>query len=309
MSVYIKTPLRPLTRINRRCGKNFQVKLECFQPTGSFKLRGVSRFFEEQGAKGIRKIVCASGGNCGCAAAYCARRMDMDCTVVIPGTASRYMAEVIKREGAEVLTVGEIYDDAEAYALELAEKDPGACFLHPFDHPALWDGHATLVDELAEQTEKPDAIVVSVGGGGLLNGVIQGMDRNGWGDVPVIAVEVEGAPGFREALKAGHPVDLEKIDTLANTLAGRRVSQQTMDYTKNHTILSYVTTDARAANGTLEFVEDFRILVELACGAPMSVAYDLPEIIAPYQNVVIVACGGAGVNLPLLLRYKELFGL
>lgn len=309
MSAYVKTPLRPLTRVNRRSGKNFQVKLECFQPTGSFKLRGVSRFFEEQREAGVRRVVCASGGNCGCAAAYCARQMGMDCTVVIPGTASGYMAEVIRREGAEVLTAGEIYDDAEDFARRLVQEDPGACFLHPFDHPALWSGHATLVDELAGQTEKPDAIVVSVGGGGLLNGVIQGMDRNGWGDVPVIAVEVEGAAKLPLALRAGHPVDLERIDTLANTLAGRRVTQQTIDYAKTHTILPYITTDERAANALLEFVEDFRIIVELACGAPMSVAYDLPEIAAPYQNVVIVACGGAGVDLPLLLRYKERFGL
>lgn len=309
MSAYVKTPLRPLTRVNRRSGRNFQVKLECFQPTGSFKLRGVSRFFEQQQAAGVRRVVCASGGNCGCAAAYCARRMGMECTVVIPGSASSYMAEVIRREGAEVLTAGEIYDDAESYAREIVQKDPSACFLHPFDHPALWAGHSTLVDELAEQTEKPDAIVVSVGGGGLLNGVIEGMDRNGWEDVPVIAVEVEGAPGLRRAMEAGRPVDLERIDTLANTLAGRRVSQQTMDYTRSHTILSHLTTDERAAHAVLEFVEDFRMLVELACGAPMSVAYDLPEIAAPYQNVVIVACGGAGVNLPLLLRYKERFGL
>ena len=309
MSVYVKTPLRPLTRVNQRSGKNFQVKLECFQPTGSFKLRGVERFCEEQRERGIRRLICASGGNCGCAAAYCASRMGMECTVVIPGTASRYMAQVIQREGAKVLTVGEIYDDAEAYALELVKNDSEACFLHPFDHPALWTGHSTLVDELKEQTEKPDAIVVSVGGGGLLNGVVEGMDRNGWGDVPVIAVEVEGAPALRRAVEAGHPVELEKIDTLANTLAGRHISQQTMDYIKTHTILSHLTTDERAANAVLEFVEDFRVLVELACGAPMSVAYDLPEIVAPYQNVVIVACGGAGVNLPLLLRYKELFQL
>ena len=189
------------------------------------------------------------------------------------------------------------------------KNEPDACFVHPFDHPTLWAGHSTVVDELVEQTEKPDAIVLSVGGGGLFNGVIEGMDRNGWGDVPVIAVEVEGAPKFRRALEAGHPVDLERIDTLANTLAGKHVSQKTVEYAQTHNVISHLTSDARAANAVLEFVEDFRILVELACGASMSVAYDLPEIVAPYQNVVIIACGGAGVNLPLLLKYKEIFHL
>ena len=309
MSIYVKTPLKPLTRINDRCGKNFQVKMECYQPDGSFKIRGVSRFCEEQKAKGFRKLVCASGGNSGHAAAYCARELGMECTVVIPGSASSYMADVIRREGAQVLTCGEIFDDARDYALEIVKNEPDACFVHPFDHPTLWAGHSTVVDELVEQTAKPDAIVLSVGGGGLFNGVIEGLDRNGWGDVPVIAVEVEGAPKFRRALEAGHPVDLERIDTLANTLAGKHVSQKTVEYAQTHHVISYLTSDRQAANAVLEFVEDFRILVELACGASMSVAYDLPEIVAPYQNVVIIACGGAGVNLPLLLRYKEIFHL
>ena len=306
MSLYVRTPLKPLTRINERCGKHFQVKLECYQPDGSFKIRGISRFCEEQKANGAKHLVCSSGGNAGHAVACCARQLGMKSTIVIPGSASGYMAGVIRREGAQVVTCGQIYDDAQAYAMQLVKNDPDAVFVHPFDHPSLWAGHSTLVDELAEQTDKPDAIVLSVGGGGLLNGVIQGMDRHGWSDVPVIAVEVEGAPKFRKALETGHPVDLERIDTLANTLAGKRVSQQSVDYAATHSIISHLVTDAQAANGVMEFVEDFRILVELACGASMSVAYDLPEVIAPYQNVVIVACGGAGVNLPLLLEYKKL---
>ncbi len=309
MSLYVRTPLKPLTRINERCGKNFQVKLECCQPDGSFKIRGISRFCEEQRAKGAKRLVCPSGGNAGHAVAYCARELGMESTIVIPGSTSDYMAGVIRREGAQVVKCGRIYDDAQQRAMEIVESDPEAVFVHPFDHPLLWAGHSTLVDELVEQTDKPDAIVLSVGGGGLLNGVIQGMDRHGWGDVPVIAVEVEGAPKFHKALEAGYPVDLERIDTLAGTLAGKRVSQQSMDYAETHRIISHLVTDAQAANGVMEFVEDFRILVELACGASMSVAYERPEIVAPYQNVIVVACGGAGVNLPLLLEYKKIFQL
>jgi len=307
--MYVKTPLSPLTRINERCGKNFQVKMECFQPDGSFKIRGVSRLCRELKEKGYKRIICASGGNSGHAASYCARELGMECTVVIPGAASSYMADVIRREGAKVLTAGAIFDDARDRALELVAEDPSAYFLHPFDHPVLWEGHSTVVDELVEQTEKPDAIVLSVGGGGLFNGVIEGIDRHGWADIPIIAVEVEGAPKFRKAIEAGHPVELTKIDTLANTLAGKTVSEKTVEYAKTHSIISYLTSDKRAANGVIEFVEDFRVLVELACGASMSVAYDLPDIVAPFQNVVIIACGGAGVNLPLLLEYKKIFAL
>lgn len=309
MSLFIRTPLKPLTRINERCGKNFLVKMECYQPDGSFKIRGVSRLCEEVKAQGYKRIVSASGGNSGHAAAYCARELGLPCTVVIPDAASSYMADVIRREGATVITHGKIFDDARDYALQIVENDDKAYFLHPFDHPLLWEGHSTLVDELKEQTEKPDAIVLSVGGGGLFNGVIEGLDRNGWGDVPVIAVEVEGAPKFHKALEAGHPVELTSITTLANTLAGKTVSEMTVKYAKTHNVLPYLTDDKSAANAVLEFVEDFRILVELACGASMSVAYDLPPVVAPFQNVVVIACGGAGVNLPLLNEYRRIFGL
>jgi len=309
MSIYVKTPLKPLTRINECTGKNFQIKMECMQPDGSFKLRGVSLLCEELKAQGVKKLVSASGGNAGHATAYCARELGMECTVVVPGSPTSYMADVIRREGATVEGVGRIFDDAKERALEIVANDPEAYFVHPFDHPLLWKGHSTIVDELVEQTEKPDAIVLSVGGGGLFNGVIEGLDRNGWGDIPVIAVEVEGAPKFHKALEAGHPVDLEKIDTLASTLAGKHVSAKTVEYTRNHHIIPHLVSDERAANAVLEFVEDYRMLVELACGASMSVAYDLPDIVAPYKNVVIIACGGAGVNLPLLLEYKRIFNL
>ncbi len=309
MSLFIRTPLKPLTRINERCGKNFLIKMECYQPDGSFKIRGVSRLCEDVKARGYKRIVCASGGNSGHAASCCARELGLSCTVVIPDAASSYMADVIRREGAEVITFGKVFDDARDYALKIAANDPAAYFLHPFDHPLLWAGHSTLVDELKEQTEKPDAIVLSVGGGGLFNGVIEGLDRNGWGGVPVIACEVEGAPKFHKALEAGHPVELTSITTLANTLAGKTVSETTVRYAKNHNVLPYLTSDKRAANAVLEFVEDFRILVELACGASMSVAYDLPSVVSPFKNIVIIACGGAGVNLPLLNEHRRIFQL
>jgi len=311
MSLYIKTPLKPLARINEKTGKNFMVKLESYQPDGSFKIRGVSRLCEELKAQGIREVITPSGGNAGHAAACCARELGMEATIVIPDTASSYAAEVIRREGATVLTHGHIFDDAVEYAMALARQHPSAFFMHPFDHPSLWAGHSTIVDELKEQLgdDEPDAIVLSVGGGGLFNGVIQGLDRNGWSDVPVIAVEPEGAPTLHAAIEAGHPVVLEQIDTLANTLAGKVASAQSVEYAKTHRVISHLISDRSAANGAIQFVEDFRILVELACGATMSVAYELPEIIKPFRNVVFIACGGVGVNLPLLLEYKRIFDL
>lgn len=306
---YRETPLMPMQRLNNLTGRNFQVKMECYQPVGSFKIRGISEYCKELRDSGVRHFVSSSGGNAGLATAYCARAMGLKCTVCIPGKADTFMAEVIRQQGATVIGAGDIFDDVLALAKKIAAEDPEAAFVHPFDHPSLWRGHSTLVDELTRQTEKPDAIVMSVGGGGLLNGVVEGLDRVGWGDVRIVGVEVEGAPKFRKAIEAGRVVELEKIDTLATTLAGKMVSAKSLEYYHSHDMRSVLISDRTAAEGMFSFTNDFRVLVELACGASASLAYTEHEALAGCRNVVVIACGGAGVDIRQLDAYRRIFSL
>jgi L-serine/L-threonine ammonia-lyase len=123
------------------------------------------------------------------------------------------MRETIRREGAQVVEHGEAWDDAHVYASQLARQEK-AGYIHPFDDALIWRGHASLVDEVVASGPRPGVIVVAVGGGGLLCGVLEGLSRVGWSDVPVLAVETEGAASFAASVAAGvgaatshHPLD------------------------------------------------------------------------------------------------------
>jgi L-serine/L-threonine ammonia-lyase len=125
----------------------------------------------------------------------------------------------------------------------------------------------------------------------------------------VIAVETTGAASFHAAVKAGAPVTLENIDTVATSLGASRVAQAAFDWTRRHDVRSVTVTDWQAVDACLRFADDMRALVEPACGAALAVAYqNLPEL-AQFQRPLVVVCGGIGVDLAKLESWKTRFGL
>ena len=197
------TPTWRSTTLSEVRGGSVLLKMENFQPVGSFKIRGIGAAC--QGAilrDGATKLVSSSGGNAGYAVAYAGQQMKVPVTVVVPRTTSEFMRAKIRAVGAEVLEHGDAWDDAHKKAIEIAEREGGA-LLHPFDNPRIWAGHASMIEEVQEQTDqKPEAVVVAVGGGGLLCGVLEGLHRVGWTDVPVVAAETEGAASLRANLNS-----------------------------------------------------------------------------------------------------------
>ncbi|MGB8376849.1 MAG: pyridoxal-phosphate dependent enzyme, partial [Rhodanobacteraceae bacterium] len=216
MALHTETPyLRLASDIG--AGRELWAKIESMQPAGSFKLRGIGLLCEEEVARGARRLVSSSGGNAGYATAWAGRALGAPVTVVVPESTADDVRAKIAALGAEVLVRGAIWDIAHAEAQRIARQTGGA-LIHPFDHPTLWRGHATMIEEIARQGPKPDAVVVAVGGGGLMVGVIEGLGRVGWSDVPVAAAETEGAASLAAAIAAGHTVTLDRIDTIALTL-------------------------------------------------------------------------------------------
>jgi L-serine/L-threonine ammonia-lyase len=161
----------------------------------------------------------------------------------------------------------------------------------------LWQGHATLIDEVSASGLTPDAVVLSVGGGGLLCGVAEGLRRNGWGQVPILAVETEGAASFHEASQAGHPVQLEKITSIATSLGAKRVCDQAVQVFKEHPTRSILVSDQQALTACMRFLDDHRLLVEPACGASLALAYDMARELEDFNTVLMVVCGGATATL------------
>ena len=302
--LHIVTPLldsRPLSEI---LGAQVKLKMEALQPAASFKIRGVGLACQDSYNSGARKLVCASGGNAGYAVAYAGGQLGMKVEVIVPETTPAKLRLLIESEGAQVTTYGKDWDAAHVYATELAHSADTA-YIHPFDDPRLWRGHATLVQELVYQTEKPDAVVVAVGGGGLMLGVLQGLWDVGWQDVRVIAVETQGTASFARSVEAGQLVTLEKIDSIATTLGARTVAAETLNWTSKHPIIPLVVSDRQALDACLRFVNDHRVLVEPACGAALAAGYTNAASLQGVKSVVFIVCGGAGVDLQLLKTWNQ----
>ncbi|MCB9763035.1 MAG: pyridoxal-phosphate dependent enzyme [Alphaproteobacteria bacterium] len=293
-SLYRVTPLIPHPVLSRAQGRDVQLKMETLQPAGSFKSRGVGVHCQRVAAAGARRLVTSSGGNAGMAVAVAGRTLGLAVTVVVPESTAPAVRDKLRAEGAEVHVHGRVWIEADADAR--GRVTAAAAYVHPFDHPDLWDGHATLVDELAQQGPRPDRVVVSVGGGGLLCGVVEGLRRNGWGDVGVVAVETEGATSLKAAVEAGQLVTLPAITSVAKTLGASRVAQAALDCTRDHPVEVITVSDAAALRACVRFADELRTLVEPSCGASLAVAYDDHPALAGAARVVVVVCGGVAVS-------------
>ena len=284
------------------------LKMDALQPSGSFKTRGVSRLVQQRVAEGARAVVCASAGNAGMAATLAARACEVPVIIVVPQTTAAAVREAIAARGATVIVHGAVWDEAHEHALSLA-REKNAAYVHPFDDPLLWDGHATLIDEVVSAGVAFDCVVASVGGGGLLAGVVEGLRRNGLPHVPVVAVETEGAASFAAALAAGEPVTLPAITSIATSLGARRVMPRLLDLAREHQIISVVVSDAQAVQACIRFADTTRVLVEPACGASIAALDVHASIFARFKSPLIEVCGGMGVSLARLAQWSTDLGL
>ena len=302
--MHIRTPLIESLTLSQRWNKRVFLKLENLQPTGSFKIRGIGLLCESGFKEGKRCFVSSSGGNAGYAAAYAAKELKVQITVFVPSTTSYDFRRRIESLGAEIRVSGNVWDETHKAALTFS-REHNALYISPFDHPLIWRGHSSIVDEISEEIEKPDAVVVSVGGGGLLCGVVDGLKRHSWNDVPVVAVETEGTASFAASQKANRLVTLKEITGVAKSLGAKTVAAQTLECANNHPISSVVVTDRDAVSACISFANDHRFLVEPACGASLSIAYNNIPILNKARTVVIVVCGGIGVSLVDLQKWQE----
>lgn len=287
-------------------GRETWVKMDCHQPTGSFKIRGIGRLCQELRAHGAQRFVCSSGGNAGLAAAYAGQALATPVTVVLPSSTPSFMRERIAARGGEVLIEGDIWDAADQLARSIAERGEAA-YVSPFDHPLIWEGHASLVDEIAAAGPAPDAIVVAVGGGGLMCGLAEGLERNGLTGTTIIAVETAGAASLARSIEAGRLITLEAIDTVASSLAARRVADAAFAWTQRRRVVPVVVSDAEAVSACLRFADDHLALVEPACGAALSLAYGDHAALKPFARVAVIACGGVVVSLQKLADWRVQF--
>ncbi|TFJ86733.1 hypothetical protein NSK_001821 [Nannochloropsis salina CCMP1776] len=303
------------------------LKLDALQPSGSFKDRGMATLCSTLQRQGARRLVSSSGGNAGLSAALCGRILGMPVQVIVPSTTKPLMLEKIRAQGAKVEVFGKNWNEADARARWVVEEGgreggpEAVAYIPPYDHPLLWEGHSTLVDELVEggreggMEEAPAAIVASVGGGG-------------W----VVGVETEGAASFAAGLAAGEVVRLTEIQTVATSLGALEVTPRALEYARSggraggrdggqdkgpRLTLSEVVTDAEAVQACRAFLRDHRLLVEPACGAALALGYSprLRKRLKAWSEakggrpVVIVVCGGSGITPEILVEMERGLGV
>ncbi|NWU19069.1 SDSL protein, partial [Dyaphorophyia castanea] len=314
---HVVSPVLESLPLSKAVGTKVFMKLENVQPSGSFKIRGIGHLCQDAARKGCRHFVCSSGGNAGLAAAHAARELGLPITVVVPSSSGPTPVRKLEELGATVEVYGKVWDDANRRAQELA-KTEGWVSIHPFDHPLVWEGHASLVRELKDSLEaKPGAIVLAVGGGGLLAGVVAGLRQVGWQDVPIIAAETRGAHSFHEALKAGRLVTLPDITSVAKCLGAKTVAARALECARECQVISQVVQDTEAVRAVEQFLDDERMLVQPACGAALAVLYSgrlqrlqgEGRLRAPLASVVVVVCGGSNIHSAQLRALKSQLGM
>ncbi|KAF2104032.1 tryptophan synthase beta subunit-like PLP-dependent enzyme [Rhizodiscina lignyota] len=318
---WVTTPLIESRALSEAAKCRVFLKLDNLQPSGSFKSRGIGNYIlrrvaERRGSSEIH-FYAASGGNAGIACIHAAKLLGYPATVVIPTCAKPTMVSKLWAMGATAVIQhgASIADAQEHIQMTLLPQDPNGVFVPPFDHPDIWEGNATTMRETAEQLGgKPDVVVCSVGGGGLLNGIMQVIDENNWSDsVEVLAMETKGADSLNQSLWAGQLVTLPKITSQATSLGVVKVSQKTFDYAQRPNVTSIVLSDAEAARGCCLLAEHERMIVELTVGVNVPVCYGgfLQSILRSRKTidrsskVVIVVCGGNDISVEMLSAWHR----
>ncbi len=281
------------TQLSSSC--NIYLKPENLQHTGAFKLRGayykISQLSDEEKAHGV--IAC-SAGNHAQGVALGATHHGIKSLICLPAGAPISKIEATKRLGAEVCLVPGVYDDAYAKAIELKEKH-GYTFVHPFNDPLVIAGQGTIGLEILEEMPRVQAIVVPIGGGGLIAGVAFAV-KTLRPDIKVYGVQAAGAPSMAESLKSGKREHLDSVFTIADGIAVKEPGDLTLELCRKYVDEVVTVTDDEIAAAILALVEKQKLVAEGAGAAAVAAAMFGKLPIAGEDVVCVVSGGNIDVN-------------
>jgi threonine dehydratase len=285
-----RTPMEHSPSLSRQSGVPVYLKLESLQITGSFKLRGasnaVAQLTAEQKARGV---IAASTGNHGRALAYAASRQNVKATICLSHLVPGNKVQAIRDLGADVRIVGQSQDDAQREAERIAHEH-GATLLPPFDHPAIIAGQGTLGLEILEQQPDVAQVLVPLSGGGLFAGVALALKRAN-PQIVTHGVSMQRGAAMQASLAAGHPLEVEELPTLADSLGGGigLDNRYTFAMTRDTCDHLHLLSEAAIANAIRHAYREERLVVEGA--AAVGIAALLEGLIEPLGPIVVVISG------------------
>ena len=284
-----RTALEHSETLSKYLGTSVFVKLELFQKTGSFKVRGAfNKLLSLTEAERKRGVVAISGGNHAQAVAYASSVLNVDAVVLMPQSTPQNYLDATKNYGATVdlqPTIGEAFGKIKDY------ESQGRIFIHPFDDPLVMAGQGTVGLEIVEDLPGVTDIIVSIGGGGFEGGVSTAVKAikpamRIWG------VETIGADCMSRAMKAGHPVELTSITSIAKTLGAPSVSSQTLAIAQENLEDVIVVPDEEAVQALKFILERLKVLTEPAASCTLAAALRLKDQFNKDSNLVLIFCGG-----------------
>lgn len=285
------TPCPVSLTLSKLCGCHTYFKLENLQMTGSFKERGaLNKLLQLTDAEKHAGVVAASAGNHAQGVAYHATRLGIKSKIVMPRQTPLIKVTNTRELGGEVVLHGANYDEALALAREL-EQEHGYTFVHAFDDDAVIAGQGTIGLELLEEETRFDAVIVPIGGGGLVSGLAVAMKAL-QSDIRIIGVEPENAASMRAALLAGQPKEIAIEPTIADGLAVKRAGKRTLEVVQNYVDEVVSVSEEEIASAILKLLEIEKTVVEGAGAASLAAVLFHKVAGLAGKNVVIVVCGG-----------------
>lgn len=288
-----RTSIIPAPKINPEA--DVFLKTENLQLTGSFKLRGayykISQLSPEEKKRGV--IAC-SAGNHAQGVALGATHNGIKAIICLPAGAPISKVEATKSYGAEVCLVPGVYDDAYAKALEL-QKEHGYCFVHPFDDPKVIAGQGTIGLEILQQMPDVQAVIVPIGGGGLISGVAYAI-KTLRPDVKVYGVQSTGAPSMAASLKEGKLCHLNDVSTIADGIAVKEPGVNTFEMCNKYVDEVVTVSDEEIAAAILTLIEQQKIVAEGAGAVAVAAAMFNKVPIKGLKTVCLVSGGNIDVS-------------
>lgn len=297
--------------LSEELGTNLYLKLEMFQRTGAFKVRGAfNKMLSLDERDRERGVVAVSGGNHAQAVACAARELNLSALILMPETTPNNYVEATREYGAEVLLLETMADAFRAIPdYQAAEW----IYIHPFDDPLVIAGQGTIALEMFADLPQVTDVIVSIGGGGLAGGVASALNSLK-PDVRIWGVETEGADSMAQALTAGKVVELPAVTSIARTLGAPAVSELTLALAQEYLEQVTVVTDAEAVVAQHTLLDQAKVLTEPAASCTLAAARRLQTNFSRDDHVALVLCGGnaavgdlwRGVDLPIPQIVTEL---
>jgi len=285
------TPTMSATRLGDRVGVRLLLKCENFQKTGSFKARGaLNKVTQLDAATRAKGVVTFSAGNHAQALAWASRAAGVKAIVVMPAAASQAKVDASRGYGAEVVLHGANGLEALEMARRL-EQERGLTFVHPFDDEFVAAGQGTAGLELLEQAPKLDAVVVPIGGGGLIGGLLVAIKESN-PSIRVYGVEPRGAAAMRRSLDAGHAVQLESVSTIADGLAAPMAGKLTFEIVRRYVDDVVLVDDEAIVDAIRDLLTSAKILAEGGGAAATAAVLTRSLPLRKGERVAAIVSGG-----------------